>query len=92
MVKCLGTGSRLFFALVRAWWKETEGESVLLYFKGQTALLIVIGLTAKDGIILRICREPVLEAGVVGVDDEDIATLVKEYFCCLVGLLNSGSH
>ena len=92
MVKRLGTGSRLFFALVRAWRKKAEGESVLLYFKGQTALLIVIGLMAKVGVILRIRREPVLEAGVVGVDDEDIATLIKEYFCCLQRLLNSGSH
>ncbi|MBQ9802855.1 MAG: hypothetical protein IJW51_07305, partial [Clostridia bacterium] len=45
--------------------------------------------TAERRIFLCVCGQPVFEARVIGVDNQNIACFIEEYFCGLVGFLNS---
>ena len=92
LIECLGTGSCLCFSLLGAWRKKTEAKAILFHFKGKTAAFVIVRLSAKLGIFLRVCLEPVLEAGVKGVDDEDIARLVKEDFRCFMRFFHFCYH
>ena len=50
---------------------QPETQPPFLNFKGQPALLIIVGLAAALRVLCRKCRQPLFEIGVVSLDFND---------------------
>ena len=71
---------------------QTEAQSAFLNFKGQPALLVIVGLAAALRVLCRKCRQPFFEIGVVGLHLNDAAILVIIDSGCLLLLGKPCSH
>ena len=82
---------RLFpFLAVRR--SQSKTQSAFFNFKGQTALLVIVGLAAALRVFCRKCCQPFFEIGVMGLLLNDAAILVKIDHCCLLLFSKPCSH
>ncbi len=65
-------------AFLAIWGGQPKTQPSFFNFKGQPALLVIVGLTAALRVLCRKCRQPFFEIGVVGLrlNDAAMSTLV----------------
>ena len=66
---CLFTRRPAAFLAIRR--SQPKAQPPFLNFKGQPALLVIVGLAAALRVLCRKCCQPLFEIGVVGLDFND---------------------
>lgn len=71
-------------AFLAIWGGQPKAQPPFLNFKGQPALLIIVGLAAALRVLCRKYRQPLFEISIVGLHLDHAAMLVKIDHRCLL--------
>ena len=83
---CLTRRPAAFLAI---WGGQPKAQPPFLNFKGQPALLVIVGLAAALRVLCRKYRQPLFKVGIMGLYLDHAVILVKTDGSCLFSLMNT---